>query len=307
MRIVIIGAGVVGTATGKGFARRGHAVSFVDVNSRRIDDLRSEGLAASDTIDLSGPQALVLISVPTPSGPAPAGYNTHFVEVAAGSVGDSIRGADEFPIVALRSTLPPGTCEDLIKPILEHRSGRSVNDGFGLASNPEFLRAECALEDFMRPRLTVIGSRSKATRELLADLYAPFGGEVRTYGNPAMAELIKVTHNLYNATKISFFNEIWLLAEALGLDADAVSDTVSRSAEASWNREYGTKGGRPFGGACLPKDTRGFIGFAHDLGVPVALAQAVEDVNERLLTREAVLDLRVATAPVDPVETNRGR
>lgn len=277
MRIVIVGAGVVGAATGKGFARRGHAVSFVDTDVAKVDQLRADGFAASAELDLRGPAALVMLSVPTPAGPS--GYDLGFLTRAATSVGEALRTAEELPTVVLRSTVAPGTLERLVQPILEDRSGLTAGDGFALASNPEFLRAECALEDFLSPWMTVIGARSKRTRERLVELYRSFGGEVRTFADPAAAELVKITHNLYNAAKISFFNEVWMVAQRLGLEADDVAHTVARSAEASWNPTYGTRGGRPFGGACLPKDTRGYVCFAKDLGVAVPLAEAVELVN----------------------------
>ncbi|MDH4146135.1 MAG: UDP-glucose/GDP-mannose dehydrogenase family protein [Acidimicrobiia bacterium] len=304
MRIVIVGAGVVGTATGKGFAHRGHAVSFVDVSMPRIDSLRNEGLSASDELDLGGPPAIVLVSVPTPSGPPPAGYDLGALRSALGTIGEAVRDAAELPTVVLRSTVPPGTCERVARPILEERSGRRQGEGFALASNPEFLRAACALEDFLRPRMTVIGARSKATQELLRTLYEPLGGEIRVFTDPTTAEFVKITHNLFNAAKISFFNELWLVASSLGLDARAAAETISVSAEASWNPEYGIRGGAPFGGACLPKDTRGFIAFAENEGIPVPLAAAVEAVNSAVsapgsavgVQPEGHLDLREPTS-----------
>ena len=242
---------------------------------------------------MAGSASIVLVSVPTPVDAAPGGYNLGPLTAALTNIGASLRAADEFPTVVLRSTVPPGTCDGVARPLLEEHSGLALGSGFGLASNPEFLRAECALEDFLRPRFTVVASRSKATRELLASLYSPLGGEIRTYGDPAMAEMIKVTHNLFNAAKISFFNEVWSVAEALGLDGNEVGAAVSRSAEASWNPEYGIRGGRPFGGSCLPKDTRGFVAFGREVGLTVDLAAAVEAVNERMKEQvEVAVDLR---------------
>jgi UDPglucose 6-dehydrogenase len=126
----------------------------------------------------------------------------------------------------------------------------------------------------------VIGSRSKRTIERLVDFYRPYGGEVRTFATPTEAELVKCAHNLFNATKISFWNEMWMVARALGVSSmDAIAQTVARSAEGSINIEYGTKAGMPFGGVCLPKDTRGFLGYANELGVPTPLLRGVVDVN----------------------------
>ncbi|MCC6437005.1 MAG: UDP-glucose/GDP-mannose dehydrogenase family protein [Acidimicrobiales bacterium] len=298
MRIVIVGAGVVGTATGKGFARRGHAVAFVDTDVRRVDALRGEGAAASTELDLSGPAATVMLSVPTPSTPD-GGYDLSAVRGAAASVGEALRGAEDLTTVVLRCTVAPGTLEGTLQPIVEQRSSLKAGEGFALASNPEFLRAECALEDFLAPWMTVVASRSKRTRERLAELYRPFGGSLQVFADPAEAEFVKLVHNVFNATKISFFNEVWSMASHLGLDAERIAATVAQSAEASWNPAYGIRGGRPYGGACLPKDVSGFLGFARELGLAAPMAAATRAVNDRL-AREAdqpTIDLRTPIGP----------
>jgi UDPglucose 6-dehydrogenase len=279
--IHIIGAGVVGTATGKGFAQHGHNVSFVDVDPARISTLRQEGYAASDALVLGDRPTIIFLTLPTPND----GYrwNLDYIKAGARSVGAALRDSRAVHTVVVRSTVPPGSCDAVVRPILEDVSGRRADDGFALASNPEFLRARCALEDFLYPRMTVIGSRSPRTLERLDDLLRPFGGEIRRYRDPRMAELIKCTHNLYNATKISFWNELWQVSQRLGLDGDTIAETVSLSSEASYNTAYGIAGGNPYGGACLPKDTKGFLGFARSLGVDVPLAVATDRVNEQML------------------------
>jgi len=278
--VVIIGSGVVGTATGKGLTEVGHAVRFVDVKRSRVDDLRREGLAASTEIDLSGPPAFVILTLPTP---AKSGrYDLTAFEAGVRSVGQALRGAGSRHTVVVRSTVPPGTCDHLVRPLLEQASGRRAGEHFGLASNPEFLRAASAREDFAYPWMTVIGSHSRRTVERLVELYRPFGGDVRTFGTTMEAELAKCAHNLYNATKISFWNEIWRVGQELGIGIDRVAATVAASAEASINPEYGIRAGAPYGGACLPKDTAGFLGFAADLGVPMPVLSGVVAVNEAL-------------------------
>jgi UDPglucose 6-dehydrogenase len=151
-----------------------------------------------------------------------------------------------------------------------------------LASNPEFLRAATAVEDFRNPWMTVIASRQPQTIARMRELLAPFGGEVRTFNEPASAELVKCAHNIYNATKISFWNEMWLVAQAYGIDADPVASTVAASSEGSINPLYGIRGGAPYGGVCLPKDTCGFLGYADTVGVDMQLLRAVVGVNEHL-------------------------
>lgn len=277
-RTIIVGAGVVGTATGKGLAMHGHSVSFIDTNIERVRQLTAEGMAASTTMDLSGPPATVFLCLPTPSNTN--GYDLSAFLAGTAAVGDAMKGASAFHTVVVRSTVPPGTCDNLVTPLLEHRSGRVAGTHFAVASNPEFLRAVCALEDVLHPWMTVIASKSKRTVERLSELLAPFGGEVRTYSDTVSAELVKCAHNLFNATKISFWNEIWLVARELGIDnIDAISATVAKSAEGSISPEYGIKAGHAYGGACLPKDTLGFLGFARRLGVETPLLDGVIRVN----------------------------
>ena len=125
--------------------------------------------------------------------------------------------------------MPAGTCEELVRPILEESSGHRVGDGFTLASAPEFFRANSALEDFLSPWMTVVASKSRRTVERVEALFRPFGGELRTFNDPAIAEMIKCTHNVFNATKISFWNEVWMICERLGLPADEVASVGARA------------------------------------------------------------------------------
>jgi UDPglucose 6-dehydrogenase len=148
--------------------------------------------------------------------------------------------------------------------------------------------------------MTVVGSCSDEALDLLNELYEPFGGELCRFTAPADAEFAKLAHNVFNATKISFFNELWNVATTIGVDAERAAEVIARSAEASWNPDYGIHGGRPFGGACLPKDVAGFIGFAQQVGCSVPLAGAVRTVNE-LMAGAA------ATATEDRVLVSSGR
>lgn len=292
--IMIIGSGVVGTATGKGLATKGHQVTFVDIDVDRIEALRTDGFAARDDPELPSEPTTVFLTLPTPND----GRRWDLGPFSRGTrrLAEAMRGSAAFHTIVVRSTVPPGTCERVVQPILEKGSGRRTGEDFAIASNPEFLRAQCALEDFLNPWVTVIGSRSQRTLERLHDLLAPFGGEIRRFRDPAVAEYVKCAHNLFNATKISFWNELWRVGERLGLDSREISSVVARSAEGSFNPEYGIEPGRPYGGACLPKDTKGFLGFAEELGVDVPLLRAVDEVNELLASEvpgrpEVVIEL----------------
>jgi UDPglucose 6-dehydrogenase len=262
----------------------GHDVTFVDIAPERVAALTAEGHDARTMLDLRGePSGYIFLTLPTPS--SEGGYHLQAFSQGVLGVGAALREAAAAHTVVVRSTVPPGTTQNLVKPLLEKASGRTEGTGFGLAANPEFLRAACAEDDFRWPWMTVIGARSKRVTERLQALFEPFGGQIRVFDRPETAELIKCAHNIYNASKISFWNEMWLLCERLGLDHDEVASTVADSAEASYNRRYGIRGGAPYGGECLPKDTLGLLGFAKDVGVPMPLLSAIVEVNDHLFTR----------------------
>jgi UDPglucose 6-dehydrogenase len=305
-RIFVVGAGVVGTAVGRGFVEAGHSVTLVDISADRVDALVAAGLDATTRLDLRGePSSFVFLAVPTPAGPQ--GYDLRAMAVASRDVGRAIGQAhaergiagrhsnrrdargegDGYAVhtVVTRSTVPPGTTTQLVGPAMAQASGTPEGVGFVLAANPEFLRGTSAEDDVRWPWMTVVGARSRRVGERLAALLEPFGGELRVFDKPETAELVKCAHNLYNATKISFWNEMWLVAQALGLDPDDIAGTASRSAEGSLNPGYGIRGGAPFAGRCMPKDTDGFLAFARELGLPMPLLDSVVDVNRHLAAR----------------------
>jgi UDPglucose 6-dehydrogenase len=280
-RIFIVGSGVVGSATGRGLAAAGHTVTFVDIAPARLAALADEGLDARPALDLAGePESFIFLTLPTPN--RGGSYDLTALRQGAEDVGRALRQADARHVVVVRSTVPPGTTEGVVRPAVEQAAGLLEGDGFSIAANPEFLRAASADDDFRWPWMTVVGARSRRVGERLGDLLSPFGGELRVFGDPATAELVKCAHNIYNAAKISFWNEMWLVCRRLGIDHDDVAGTVARSAEGSFNREYGIRGGAPYGGECLPKDTLGFLGFASSIGVRMPILEAVTEVNDVL-------------------------
>jgi UDPglucose 6-dehydrogenase len=270
----------VGTATGRGFCKAGHNVTFIDVLPQRVQQLRTEGFNAQDQLALSYEPTFIFLTLPTPH--AGRRYDLSALADGVTAVGRAIAETPATHTVVVRSTVPPGTTEGMIKPLLEAESGKVPGEGFALACVPEFLRAASADADFRHPWMTVIASRDAQTRRRLGDLLSPFGGQMRFFENPATAELIKCSHNIFNAAKISFWNEMWLVACSVGINPDDVSSTVALSAEASFNPQYGIRGGAAYGGACLPKDTNGFLGFAADRGLAMPLLEAVIHTNERI-------------------------
>jgi UDPglucose 6-dehydrogenase len=280
--ILIVGAGVVGQATGKGFAKKGHTISFVDVDIAKINDLNAQGFRAS-TIDEVSWEAvdIVMLTVSTPT--KNKRIILDHIKQAAQHIGAGLATTNKYICVVVRSTVPPTTTELVLKPILESTSGKLAGVDFGLAMNPEFLRQRSSEMDFDRPWITVLGVADQTTTQVLNSLYGPFGGLV-VHCTPREAETIKYVNNIYNALKISYFNEVHNICQHLGIDSNIVGAIVARSAESMWNPLYGTRGGAPYGGACLPKDTEAFMSFCEDLGLEHKMLAATIAVNDELLT-----------------------
>ncbi len=279
-RIIIVGSGVVGQATGKGFMKKGHTVSFVDINPQMIDRLRGQGLDAMTIASVPWNEVdIVMLAVSTPS--VDGKIVLDYIEAAALDVGLGLASTDRYITVVVRSTVPPTTTERRLTRILEDASGKQVGVGFGVAMNPEFLRAVSNEQDFARPWITVLGTSDRRTAEIMDDLYVSFGALI-VRCNPTEAEMIKYVNNVYNAVKISYFNEVSAICNELGIDGNLIGAAVARTAESMWNPLYGTRGGVPYGGACLPKDTVAFMQFAREHGFEHLMLEATIAANERL-------------------------
>ncbi|MCD6358887.1 MAG: UDP-glucose/GDP-mannose dehydrogenase family protein [Dehalococcoidia bacterium] len=276
--ILIIGSGVVGEATGKGFLGKGHRVTFCDVDSRVRARLASEGHDVCEDYDLNDfDVSMLCINTPTRGNKIILDY----LHRALKKLGSKLADIGSYHMVVVRSTSLPGTTEEKIIPTLECYSGKKAGVDFGVCVNPEFLREASAEEDFAHPWLIVIGAYDKRSERELKYLYRSFKAEIMITDDKT-AEMMKYVHNLFNATKISFFNEMYMVCQSLGIDSDVVNSMVVKSAEGIWNPEYGTKGGRPYSGSCLPKDTRAFRTFAHELKLnSMVLLDAVIKVNEQ--------------------------
>jgi UDPglucose 6-dehydrogenase len=278
--ILIVGSGVVGQATGKGFARKGHSIGYVDINPRTIARLRAEGHTAMTASEVDWNDVdVVMLAVSTPS--VDGKIVLDYIEAAALDVGRGLARTDHYVPVVVRSTVPPTTTEDRIAPILERASGKRAGVDFGVAMNPEFLRQVTSEQDFARPWITVLGASDRRTADILDTLFRPFGALI-VHCTPTEAEMIKYVNNVYNAVKISYFNEVHAICQGLGIDSSLVGAAAARTAESMWNPLYGTRGGVPFGGACLPKDTDAFMQFARARGFEHLMLEATIEVNHRL-------------------------
>jgi UDPglucose 6-dehydrogenase len=276
--VLIVGAGTVGFAKGRALLERGHQVSFMDSSSARCEELTSQGFPCEESVTLGAESSLIFVCVPTPA--SSGGYDFTILRQSLEHLGRQLSASDGRHVIVVCSTMAPMTTATIVIPTLEEFSGGVEGHHFDVALVPEFIRGPHALEDSRDPWMTVIAARDEGVRFRLVALLEPYGGEMRTTDDLITAELIKVTHNAYNAAKISFFNEIYRLATLINVDGHFVAEVVSRSAEGSINTQYGIRGGSPFGGACLPKDLDGLIAFAKTLGVTVPGLEATREINE---------------------------
>jgi UDPglucose 6-dehydrogenase len=282
-RIVIIGSGVVGTATGTGFAAHGFDVTFCDVSLDRIALLRRGGFHAIDAVELTDTVAdAYLLSVPTPT--AAGRVDLSYLEMAVRTLGTTLAEHPGKPLVVVRSTVPPGTTQRRVIPWLQEVSGKRAGTDFLVGMNPEFLRAATAAEDFAHPRVVVLGSLDAGSDAALRNLYRPWAAVPTISTDLVTAEATKYVANLFNAAKISFFNEMHTALDFVGADPAAAFRAVCLGAEGMWNPSYGTRGRAPYGGVCLPKDTVGFLGFAteNEFAELLPMLLATIAVNDRL-------------------------
>lgn len=290
MNICVIGTGYVGLVTGTCLAESGNDVVCTDVDGEKIEFLQrgvipiyepgleelfrrnvAEGRLRFSTDIEEGVRASLInfIAVGTPPGNDGSADLTAVYE-AARTIGRAMNG---YKIIATKSTVPVGTAERLRDIIGQH-----TNHGFHVVSNPEFLKEGAAVEDFMKPDRIIIGTDNPDVVEIMKDLYAPF---VRTQ-NPVIlmncreAEMTKYAANALLATKISFMNEMAGLCEKLGVDIEEVRKGIGSDPRIGYHFLFPGVG---YGGSCFPKDTKSVIRMGQDLGYPMKILAAVEEVN----------------------------
>ena len=289
IKINVIGSGVVGYATGKGFIKRGFDTTFIDVNPHKIKEIKSEGYKACSAEEFKkfkfkeNDNVVHFLAVPTPT--IHKKVDLKYLENACAEVAEVLKNNTAYQVVVTRSTLPPGTTR-ILSTQIENLSGKELGKDFGLCMNPEYLRAHNAVEDFDNPWIVVVGAHDDKSYKVLEEIYNKFTPEIHRL-TIEEAEFQKYVHNLLNATKISFFNEMRIIGKSLNLDTDKVFSLVAKSAEALWNPRYGIEDRGPFGGVCLPKDAQGFLTWAKEKGHDLTHLRATIRVNNRLRKHKA--------------------
>jgi len=299
-KIGVIGLGYVGLPLACALASKGFKVVGLDTDLEKLKMIENgvtpiyeEGLGellqsalkhnkltlTSDYDELVRACDACFICVGTPPNPD-GSANLKHVEETAIMVADSLRHEAKYFLIVVRSTIPPGTTLNLVKKIIEERSGRRMGE-YGLCFNPEFLREGKALQDILNPDRIVIGAVDERSEKTLLEIYKKFHGELMPpvlLTTPTNAELIKYASNVFLAMKISFINMISQICQHLP-DADVKVVAEGMGMDKRIGKEF-LNAGLGWGGSCFPKDVKAFLRFGETLGVKMKLVEAVIEINE---------------------------
>ena len=296
MKITITGTGYVGLVTGTCLAEVGNDVLCLDLDARKIDVLNAGGIPIYEpglqdmvarnvaagrlrfttdveaAVDFGQIQFIAVGTPPDEDGSA----DLQYVTAAARAIG---RHMKDFKLVVDKSTVPVGTADRVKAALQEELNQRGAALDFSVASNPEFLKEGAAVEDFMKPDRIVIGTDNDKATELLRHLYAPFqrNHERLIVMDIRSAELTKYAANAMLATRISFMNELAILAEKLGADIEHVRHGMGSDPRIGYHFLYPGCG---YGGSCFPKDVQALQRTAEENGLHLRVVNAVEEANE---------------------------
>ncbi len=284
MKVAVVGGGFVGQATGRGLAKHGNNVTFIEVDAEKVAKLRENGFHAFTPGDYSSITTdVTMFSVPTPTkGKA---IQLDYLKAAVKSFAERLKKHNKYHVAVIRSTVPPKTTREVVLPIIEEVSGKKAGKDFGLCMQPEYLREVTANEDFERPWYVLIGEFDERSGEVIEKLYRPFDAPILRCGLEE-AEMQKYVHNVYNAVKIAFFNEMRIAAKSEGWDTDLIFHATAESCEGIWNPMYGLRDYGPFDGSCLPKDTRALLEWGDKNGYDFGILRSIIAEN---LKHEEVL------------------
>jgi len=313
MNVSIVGSGYVGTTIAACLADIGHDVVNVEIDDeivatinageapihesgleQRIADHAGTNLRATTDYDAVRDTDVTFLCLPTPQSES-GSLDLAIMRAGAESLGRALADKDSEHLVVVKSTVLPGTTEDVVGPILEAESGTEIGDGLELAMNPEFLRMGTAVEDFLEPDKVVLGTASEGAAATLRKLYAPILAREETdlvETEIREAELIKYANNAFLASKVSLVNELGNIAREYDADAYEVLEAVGLDDRVS---ERFMRSGLGWGGSCFPKDVNALRAGAREQGYDPELLDATVAVNDEQPRRlVALLEEHVA-------------
>ena len=300
MKIAIVGTGYVGLVTGTCFAEMGMEVYCVDIDRRKIENLKNgiipiyePGLEelvvrnhevgrlhfTTELREVLDEVEIVFSAVGTPPDEDGSADLKYVLDVAR-TIGQTMT---KYLLVVTKSTVPVGTAQKIKQTILDEQVKRGVSINFDIASNPEFLKEGAAVKDFMHPDRIVVGVESDCAKNLMEKLYHPFmlNNFRIIYMDVPSAEMTKYAANAMLATRISIMNDMANLCEIIGADVNMVRKGIGADTRIGSSFLYAGCG---YGGSCFPKDVKALIRTADEQGYPMRILQAVETVNEHQKT-----------------------
>ena len=290
MKVSIFGLGYVGAVSLACLARDGHVVTGVDIDEAKLSLLRAgrspiveEGMVelmarvtqsrqvsvTTDVFAAIQTTEISFVCVGTPSAPNGSQDQSAIVRLAH-QVGQALgKKVDSGHVIVFRSTLIPGTVDEILRPILEKESGKVEGRDFHICFQPEFLREGSSIQDYDRPPYTIVGARSTVGADKLRALFGHLPCDFHLTSIRA-AEMVKYCCNNFHAMKITFANETARLCEALGVNPFEVMDLVCKDRQLNISPAY-LKPGFAFGGSCLPKDLRAtmYLAKSRDVELPM--------------------------------------
>lgn len=297
MKISIFGLGYVGVVGLGCLAGLGHRMVGVDINENKvelinqgkspivengIDDLierhhHSGAISAThDTVGAITETEVSFICVGTPSRQE-GHLNLEAIYRVAREIAQGIKRKKEFHVVAIRSTVLPGTNKE-VAAIIQEVSGKVINRDFSVVSNPEFLREGTAIIDYYNPPYTLLGSTCEPALKMMKATYAGIAAPI-IVTEIAVAEMIKYVNNAFHALKITFANEIGNICKKIDADSHELMRIFCMDTRLNLSPYY-LKPGFAYGGSCLPKDLKALRTIAHDLYLKCPVIEAVEASNE---------------------------
>ncbi len=297
MKITVIGTGYVGLVSGTCLAEVGNDVLCVDVDEKKIRVLNEGGIPiyepglesmvernrdagrlrfSTDAAEGVRHGVIQFIAVGTPPD-EDGSADLQYVLAAARNIG---RHMEDYRVIVDKSTVPVGTADKVRAAVAEELAARGAGVEYSVVSNPEFLKEGAAVEDFMKPDRIVVGAEDARAIQLMRQLYAPFqrNHERLFLMDVRSAELTKYAANAMLATRISFMNELALLAEKLGADIEHVRQGMGSDPRIGYHFLYAGCG---YGGSCFPKDVKALIRTAQDSGSAFSVLKSVEEANDR--------------------------